>query len=144
MQTKIIGIGIIIIVGWVGWIIYEQWSKVESEQSLSQVEYDRAHAAVEAMNPRSLAGMPEKGRDKMEDTLSRAQQNGAAGLRDWLKTYRKLVEDPRLAWIELDYAVLVARDNPGEAKRVFHEVKERTPPTSPIYQRIKLLEKTYN
>ena len=142
-MTRIIGICITILVGWVGWIIYEQWSKTAAEQELSQVEYDHAHAAVEAMNPRTLHGIPDKMRDKMEDTLQKAQQNGAVGLREWLKIYSKFVEDPRLGWIQLDYAVLVARDSPGEAKRVFHEVKDRTPPTSPIYPRIKLLEKAY-
>ncbi len=57
--------------------------------------------------------------------------------------YRKVAKDPRLAWIELDYVQLVAPKNPGEAKRVFADVKQRTPPESPVYKRVKELEKTY-
>ena len=53
------------------------------------------------------------------------------------------VEDPRKAWIELDYCVAVAREDTSEAKRVFKEVKERTPTSSPVWPRIQQLEKTY-
>ena len=46
-------------------------------------------------------------------------------MRNWLKTYGQSVEDPRKAWIELDYCVAVAREDPAEARRVFAAVKER-------------------
>ena len=52
------------------------------------------------------------------------------------------IKDPRLAWIELDYALKVAPSNPLEAKRVFAELRDRTTPQSPIYPRVKALEKT--
>ena len=87
--------------------------------------------------------MPDKLRSGLENTLAKAQQSGAAGLREWLNQYRRYVADPRLAWIELDYCVLVARENPTEARRIFAEVKARVAPTSPVYPRIKQLEKTY-
>jgi hypothetical protein len=143
-MSKLITAGIVIVICWIGWIIYQHWETVNAEQAMSQAEAERAKAAVAAMNPRSLPGIPERMRDGLENSLDRAQRDGAAGLREWLKTYKKFVEDPRLAWIELDYAVLVARDNPSEAKRVFHDVKDRTAPTSPVYPRIKQLEKTYD
>ena len=38
---------------------------------------------------------------------------------------------------------MITRDNPQEAKRIFDEVKDRTPPTSPVWPRIHELEKSY-
>lgn len=58
--------------------------------------------------------------------------------------YRRTVADPRLASIELDYVVLVAREDIAEARKVFAQVKQRTPPASLVYPRIKQLEKTYD
>jgi hypothetical protein len=55
----------------------------------------------------------------------------------------KAVKDPRLAWIELDYVLMITKDDPVQAKRVFQDVKQRTPPESKIYPRIKSLEKNY-
>ena len=43
----------------------------------------------------------------------------------------------------MDYVLMVSRDNPVEAKRVFAEVKKRVPPESPVYPRLKDLEKIY-
>jgi hypothetical protein len=65
------------------------------------------------------------------------------GLKDFLSTYGNTVNDPRLAAIELDYAVLVAPSNPSEARRVFAKVKGRLQENSPVYDRMKRLEKTY-
>jgi hypothetical protein len=79
----------------------------------------------------------------LDASLAAARKQGAAGLRNWLKTHNQSVEDPRKAWIELDYCMAVARENTSEAKRVFAAVKERTPPSSPVWPRIKQLEKTY-
>jgi predicted methyltransferase len=142
MTTKLITIGLVVIACWVGWLIYGQWTSVSDEQKLTLAEAEARKVAV-SFSPRSLAGMPEKTKDALENALDKAQQNGAVGLRDWLKAYKKFVEDPRLAWIQLDYCVLVAHENPAEAKKVFAEVKERIGPTSPVYPRIKQLEKTY-
>jgi hypothetical protein len=38
---------------------------------------------------------------------------------------------------------MIARDNPAEARRIFAEVKKRTPEKSPIMPRIKKLEDAY-
>jgi len=43
----------------------------------------------------------------------------------------------------LDYIVLISSTNPQEARRLFTVVKQRTPTNSPVYPRVKLLEKTY-
>ena len=66
-------------------------------------------------------------------------------LGDWLEKAKRSpqIKDPRLAWIELDYVLKVSASNPAEAKRVFIEVKQRIPTDSPVYPRIKSLEKNY-
>jgi len=86
-----------------------------------------------------LPGLP----PALETSLHTAQSEGAKALGDWLKQYRPYVKDPRLAWIELDYVVLVSLQDAKEARRVFQSVRDRTPPNSPVYERLKKLEKTY-
>src|SRR5207237_900362 len=75
-------------------------------------------------------------------SLKAAQAQGAASLKAWLDRYGSHIRDPRLGDIELDYALLLSRANPGEAKRVFSTVKARTPPNSPLYPRVKRLDAT--
>ena len=86
-----------------------------------------------------MAGLP----PSLEPLLKTAQRQGASGLRAFLTRYRFSIQDPRLAAIELDYVVLVSLQDPAEAKRVFKEVQQRTPTWSPIYARLKSLEKNY-
>jgi hypothetical protein len=87
--------------------------------------------------------MPGQNPTQLEATLRAAQSQGAEGLKNWLKTYGRAVQDPRKAWIELDYCTMISREDPNEAKRIFAEVKNRTPPSSPVWPRIQKLEKTY-
>jgi hypothetical protein len=115
------------------WKVWDYWDRVSTERELAEEK------AKKPLDPRSLPGMD----FKLEQSLADAQKKGADGLKAWLDGYRKAVKDPRLALIELDYVVLVAPQNPGEAKKVFTSVKERTPPESPVYKRVKELEKTY-
>ncbi|MFM2082867.1 MAG: hypothetical protein RL380_1558 [Verrucomicrobiota bacterium] len=139
-MSKGIIAAIILIVALIGWRVFQYWLDISAEErGASRPEI----VAALNLDPRSLAGMPPAARDTLENSLTKAQTQGAPALREWLNACRKLVADPRLGWIELDYIVLLARDNPAEAKRIFAEVKDRTPPTSPIYPRLKQLEKTY-
>ena len=87
----------------------------------------------------TLEGLPAY----LEPALAAAQKQGAAGLRTFLSNYGRSIRDPRLADIELDYVVLLSRQDPAEAKRVFEAVKARTVTSSPVYARIKKLEKTF-
>jgi hypothetical protein len=89
--------------------------------------------------PGFLAGLP----PSLETSLQEAQKQGAASLKNWLQTYRPYVRDPRLAAIELDYVVLLGAKNLPEARQVFEAVQQRTPTNSPIYLRVRQLEKTY-
>jgi hypothetical protein len=76
--------------------------------------------------------------------LAAARQQGASGLKAWLKRHRSQVRDPRLAEIELDYVIMAASRDYSDAKRVFAEVKARTPEDSPVYPRIRKLARSYD
>jgi len=135
-MTKLIGILVIVLVIWGGYELFEFWANYDTNKDIE------AQKAEEARNfsPQSLPGMP----GELEDSYAKAQAGGAVALRNWLKAYGSRLEDPRKAWIELDYVVEVAHQDPAEAKKVFEDVKARIPETSKIYPRIKQLEKTYD
>ena|SRR2546421_42550 len=133
-MTKLIALLIIVAVLFGGWHLFLYWEEVKNQK-----ETARKEAAAATINGDQLSGLPYT----LERSLQAAEKQGAPGLRNWLKTYGRSVQDPRKAWIELEYVVAVARDDPNEAKKVFKEVKERTPATSPVFPRIKQLEKTY-
>ncbi|MBI2927721.1 MAG: hypothetical protein HYY24_18650 [Verrucomicrobia bacterium] len=92
--------------------------------------------------PVKLPGMNPAYEANLEKSLE-AAKGSAAALNGWLKQYRVYVADPRLADIELDYVLLIGRTDPAEAKRVFADVRRRTPPNSPVYERVKRLSRTY-
>jgi hypothetical protein len=87
----------------------------------------------------SLPGLPQH----LEASLAAAKRQGPDALKTWLRQNRRQVQDPRLADIELDYVLAVAGKNFGEAREVFAAVRQRTPADSPVYPRIRMLEKTY-
>ena len=137
-MTKLISALIIIAVLFVGWQLFFYWEKVKNEE-----ENQKRQIAAAAVIGDQLPGMPIQAQSQMEISLRAAQEKGAAALKNWLDTYGRSVQDPRKAWIELDYCTLVSRENTAEARRVFAEVKARTPKTSPVLPRIKELEKSY-
>jgi hypothetical protein len=134
MTTKLIAAVIIIACLYGGWELFLYWDKVKNEQ-----ENEKKQAAAAEVTEQNLPGLPYN----LEPTLQAARKEGAAGLRNWLKAYGNVVQDPRKAWIELDYCVMITRDDPAEARRIFAQVRERTGPTSPVWQRIKRLAPTY-
>jgi hypothetical protein len=133
-MTKLIAAVLIVLACYGVWELFLYWEKVKNEEE-TKVKRDAAAMVLGDQLP----GLP----SALEPSLQAARKQGAAGLRNWLKNHNQSVEDPRKAWIELDYCVAVAREDVSEAKRVFKEVKERTPPTSPVWPRIQQLEKTY-
>src|ERR1022692_1784440 len=133
-MTKVIAAFAIIVVLYIGWEVFLYWDKVSHEEETKQ----KQDAAAMVIGDQ-LQGLPYQ----LETSLQNAQKQGATGLKNWLKTYSQSVEDPRKAWIELDYCVAVAREDPSEARRVFAQVKERTAPSSPVWPRMKQLEKAY-
>lgn len=137
-MTKLIAVVIILLVLWGGWELFFYWERVKNEQ-----ETQKKQEAAVLVQGETLSGMPFQASQAMEKSLQQAQAQGAGAMRNWLKNYGNLVQDPRKAWIELDYCLLLAQQDPAEAKRVFAEVKARTPQTSPVWPRIKQMEKTY-
>lgn len=133
-MTKVIAVFIIVVVLYGSYSLFLYWEKVKNEEETKQ----RQEAAAMVLGDQ-LPGMPYQ----LEQSLQDARKKGAPGLRAWLKANAPSLEDPRKAWIELDYCVAVAREDPAEAKRVFAGVKERIGPASPVYPRLKQLEKTY-
>lgn len=132
-MTKFIPAGILVIILYVAYSLIVHWQKVRDEKE------ERQTAAKMATRPESMSGMPQQ----LESTLQAAQQAGLPTFRRWLDIYGPMIQDPRKAWIELDYCVMLARDNPKEARRVFTEVKQRIQPNSPVYPRVKQLEATF-
>lgn len=133
-MTKVISVLIIVLLLWGGWEMFFYWEKVKNQE-----EIQKKQEASETQLGDQLRGMPYQ----LEASLRTAQEHGADGLRNFLKAYGTNIQDPRKAWIELDYCVLVSRENPSEARRVFKEVKSRTDSSSPVWPRIQRLEKTY-
>ncbi|HVV71523.1 MAG TPA: hypothetical protein VHI52_08500 [Verrucomicrobiae bacterium] len=133
-MTKVISVLILAAALYGGWELFFYWEKVKNQE-----ETQKKQDASEVTMGDSLPGMPYQ----LEPSLKAAQDRGAGGLKNWLDAYGTNVVDPRKAWIQLDYCILVSRENPAEARRVFAEVKARTAPTSPVWPRIKRLERTY-
>jgi hypothetical protein len=134
-MTKLIVIFIVIVCLFGGWQLFLYWDKINHEEEVAKKQTQAT--TITAGN--QLGGLSQP----MEKSLDLAQKQGAAGLRNWLKTYGQSVKDPRKAWIELDYCVLVAHEDPSEARRVFAGVKSRLPESSPVYPRVKQLQSTY-
>jgi hypothetical protein len=133
-MTKLITALILIAVCYGGYHLFLYWDSVKHEEENRQKE-----AASLASQGESLPGMPAQ----LNESLRAAQQQSHAVMREWLKIYGPLLQDPRKAWIELDFCVAIARDDPSEARRVFKSVKDRTPPSSPVWPLVKQLEKSY-
>ncbi len=129
-------IGAIIVIGLAvgGWNLYVYWGNFKDKDDSSP------HAAAPVqIDSAQLKGMP----SSLEPMLDAAKKRGAIGLHDFLTTYGKVIADPKLASIELDYVVLVAQSSPGDARTTFAKVKKRIGPGSPVYSRVKQLESTY-
>jgi hypothetical protein len=134
-MTKLIAALIIVGVLFCGWELFLYWDKVNREEETKQKE----EAAKEITSDEQLPGLPYQ----LDKSLQAAKTQGAVGLGNWLKAYDRAVQDPRKAWLQLDYCVMISQKDVVEAKRVFEEVKQRTSPSSPVWPRIKKLEKTY-
>jgi len=66
-----------------------------------------------------LPGLP----PNLENPLRTTEEDGAEALKDFLKAHGREIQDPRLAWIHLDYVVLAGTTDPVSARLVFSEVK---------------------
>ena len=134
-MKALISILILLAVIFTVWKTWEYWDKVQSERDQAE------RAAKRQIDPRSLPGMEYKFEQSLQEAMDKKDP---VELKAWLDRYHSVVKDPRLAWIELDYVLLVAPKDPLEAKRVYRAVKERIPTDSRVYKRVKALEKTYD
>jgi len=132
-MTKLIAALMVLAVLYGGWELFFYWEKVKNEEETQK------KAVSSVIDPEGLSGLPQY----LQPALKAAEAQGAPGLRTFLKNYGRSLQDPRKAWIELDLCLLIAREDPAEAKRMFAQVKDRTPETSPIWPRIKKLEKAF-
>lgn len=98
-----------------------------------------AHVDHIAGSGENLSGLPQS----LEASLAQAQQGGLEELGKWLKTWNRNVQDPRLAWIELDYIVLLNLKDHKAARERFLAVRSRIGPESPVAERIRKLEPAY-
>jgi hypothetical protein len=129
-------IGAIIIVGLSlgAWQFYQYWEKYQEKPSEAATSAPRVEVSGD-----QLPGLP----DSLQGALQSAQEHGAAGLRQFLNDHAREIKDPRRAWIELDYVVLAGSSDLADARLVLAKVKARVAPGSPVYERMKQLEKTY-
>jgi len=101
-------------------------------------EYAR-ETATPVVSDESLPGLS----PPLEASLANATQAGPQALRQWLNQNGAWVPEPRLSAIQLDYAQLLVRTNPAEARRIYAAVKARTPANSPLASRLKQLSRTF-
>ncbi len=135
-MKALISILIVLAVGFGAFRIYDHWEKVKERRVLE----DRAAKGAD-INPDQLPGLPWQLVQKYEEV----RKTDAQTVGRFIESIRKFpdVKDPRLAWIELDYVVMLTATDPILARKTFQAVKKRTPADSPIYPRIKTLEKNY-
>ena len=134
MITKLIAVVIIVLVLFGVFELYSYYKSVEDESAAKKKE-----AAARVVKGEQLPGMAYE----LQASLTAAQQAGPKVFANWLATYGRSIQDPRLAWIQLDYVVAISRENPADAKKIFAAVKDRTPSSSPVYPRLQELAKSY-
>lgn len=133
-MTKAIWVLIILVVGYIGYLLFQQWDKARLEH-----DGQKKTEAAALVTGDSLAGMP----GHLDAGYRVAKGNGPAAFRAWFVANEKFLADPRKAWIELELCVAMTRENPAEAKKIYAAVKSRVPPSSPVYAKVKELEKTF-
>ncbi|HEX5221282.1 MAG TPA: hypothetical protein VFZ59_17090 [Verrucomicrobiae bacterium] len=132
-MTKLIWALIIAAVAFVGYRIYLHWAKIQEERG------GKVEAPVVAVSGDSLPGMPAH----LDAACRAAREKSPAAFRAWFAANENLLSDPRKAWIELDLCVAIRRDDPSEARGIFARVQKRVGPSSPVFPRIKELERAF-
>lgn len=131
-MTKAIWVLIILVIGYIGYLLFLQWDK-------ARLEHEGRKNEPSAIVGDSLPGMPYQ----LDQSYKTAKNTSAAAFQTWFNANERLLTDPRKAWIELELCVAMSRQNPAEARNIFAKVKSRVPPSSPVWSRVKELEKTF-
>ena len=134
MTKTLITVLIVVVVIFCGYGLFTYWEKIDNEKTDA-----RKLAESKVVVPDQLPGVPYQ----LEDSLRLARSQGSEAFGQWLKAYGRNIGDPRKAWLELDYCVMIARKDPQEARHIFAAVKQRTPTNSPVVPRIHDLTKTF-
>jgi len=132
-MTRLIWALIIAAVAFVGYRIYLHWAVIQEERA------GKKEVPIVAVSGDSLPGMP----PHLDASCRAARDKSPAAFRTWFKANEAQLSDPRKAWIELDLCVAIRRDTPAEAREIFARVKKRIPPSSPVWPRMKELEKAF-
>jgi len=132
-MTKLIWALIIAAVAFVGYRGYLHWAKIQEERG------GKVDAPVVAVTGDSLPGMPAH----LDAGCRAARDKSPAAFRAWFAAHERFLSDPRKAWIELDLCVAIRRDSPAEAREIFARVKKRVAPSSPVWPRMKDLERAF-
>jgi len=82
-------------------------------------------------------------REQARENAAPVVGDESQALRQWLNQNGAWVPEPRLSAIQLDYAQMLVRNNPAEARRLYAAVKARTPANSPLASRLKQLSRTF-
>lgn len=138
-------IGLLLIIGALLGLkeLHRYWEQVKTQQETKdRLSTGGTHTPAPAAPTVAPGGMPSLP-PSLEASLQEAKRQSPAALKLWIEKHRPYVQDPRLADVELDYVVLIGARNYVEAKKIFHAVKQRTPTNSPVYPRIRQLEKNY-
>jgi hypothetical protein len=134
-MTKAIWVLIIVVVGYLAYLLYLQWEEAQSNHAARRNEA----AAVAGFSGDTLPGMPYQ----LDASYRTAKSRGATAFRTWFEANERLLADPRKAWLQLELCMMLTRENPSEAKKVFAEVQSRVPPSSPVWPKVKELERTF-
>jgi hypothetical protein len=132
----IVGIGV---AGWVVWTLYTQWSDYHTGKQTYTLTNDTQSATAATNQTACLGYLP----PELETELATARRQGATGLKKFLERHQHTPEfrDPRKAWVQLDYVMAIAFHDIPEARSNFNIVKCRVKPDSPVYERVKQLQR---
>lgn len=136
-MSKIIGILILVAFLWGFMKFRTYYSQVRRDTEGPSKE---ERAAEEAAAANALPALPTP---QLEASLQLAMTEGSPSLKIWLEKYGQHAPESRRSAIELDYAQMLVRSNPMEAKRIFLLVKARSGADPLLSDRIKKMEKTF-
>ena len=116
--------------------LFDYWDQTSQDQEVTKRAADGSDIQ-ESMLP----GMPYQ----LEQKYGQAKQKGPSAVKEFLDAYGKApkFEDPRKAWVQLDYVVMIMGSDPVEAKTIFLDVQSRIRTNAPIYRRIRSMEHTF-
>ncbi|MSU33553.1 MAG: hypothetical protein EXS36_00255 [Pedosphaera sp.] len=136
-MSKIIGILILVAFLWAFMKFRALYTQVRRDTEGPSKE---ERAAQEAVAANALPALPTP---QLEASLQQAVTGGSTALKIWLDKYGQYAPESRRSAIELDYAQMLVRSNPMEAKRVFQSAKARSGADPLLSDRIKKMEKTF-